>query len=133
MADLDTSRTLIERPFAGRTRRFQLRYGEIEALERTCAAGVGEIILRLVSARFRAADVWETIRLGLEGGGAPEMDATALVMPYQSTALAGHVQLAADILSAAIYGVPAPGKPAGAEATDPATSAPSTRPGDAPA
>ena len=128
MAEIDTSRTLIERPFAGRNRRFQLRYGEIEALERTCGAGIGEIMLRLGTHRFRAADVWETLRLGLEGAGTPEMDATAIVMPYQSTALAGHLQLAADIISAAVTGVPAQGKPVEGEATDPATSPSSTVP-----
>lgn len=127
-AEIDTSRTLIERPFAGRMHRFQLRYGEIESLERHCGAGIGEIMMRLPTHRFRAADIWETIRLGLEGAGAPETDATALVMPYHATALAPHLQLAADILSAAVTGVPAPGKPTGAEGTDPATSAPSTRP-----
>ena len=128
MSEIDTSRTLIERPFAGRVRRFQLRYGEIESLERTCGAGIGEIMLRLGTHRFKAADIWETVRLGLEGAGTPEMDATAIVMPYQSTALAGHLQLAADIISAAVAGVPAPGKPTGGEPIDPATSPSSTRP-----
>lgn len=128
MSDIDTSRTLIERPFAGRMRRFQLRYGEIEALERHCGAGIGEIMLRLGTHRFKAADIIETVRLGLEGGGLEEMDATALIMPYQTQALAAHLQLAADIISAAVTGVPAPGKPEGADdAPAPATSRRSTR------
>ena len=124
--EIDTSRTLIERPFAGRTRKFQLRYGEIEALERQCGVGIGEVMLRLGTHRFKAADIWETVRLGLEGAGMPEMDATAVVMPYHATALAGHLQLAADIISAAVTGVPAPGKPEGAADTAPATSPKST-------
>lgn len=125
---IDTSRTMIDRPFAGAVRRFQLRYGEITTLERICGAGIGEIMLRLGTHRFAAREIWETIRLGLEGGGMAEPDATATVMPYQNTALATHLQLAADILSAAVTGIPASGKETGPENTDPATSAPSTKP-----
>ena len=125
--EIDTSRTLIERPLAGRMRKFQLRYGEIEALERHCGAGIGEIMLRLASHRFKAADVIETVRLGLEGAGMLEIEATALLIPYQSQALATHLQLAADIISAAVTGVPKPGEAPGEVEPAPATSPRSTR------
>lgn len=133
-ARADTSRTAVDRPFAGRTRRFQLRIGEIGELERLCGAGIGAIQLRLAGHQFRFADIREAVRLGLEGGGASEPEATGLVMRYVDRApIAEHIQLAADILSACIAGVPEPededppGKPT-AERTDPATSPPSTAP-----
>lgn len=124
---VDTSRTMIDRPFAGAVRRFQLRYGEISTLERMCGAGVGEIMMRLPTHRFTARDIWETIRLGLEGGGMSEPEATAMVMRYHETALGAHLQLAADILSAAVSGVEIqPGKEEGASPSDQETSPPST-------
>lgn len=132
MSEVDTSRTAIDRLFAGRSRRFQLRIGEIGELERICGAGIGEIMLRLAAHRFRAADIWATIRLGLEGGGEREIVATGLVERYQSQPLGDYIQLAADIISAAVAGVPPP-KPATEGASDdPATSPSSTTPGAAP-
>lgn len=131
---IDTSRTKIDRPFAGAVRPFQLRYGEIETLERMCGAGIGEIMMRLGTHRFKAADIWQTIRLGLEGGGASEPEATALVMPYQTTALSAHLGLAAEILSAAVAGVEVPeGNGDEAGSTEPATSPLSTQPEPEPA
>ena len=130
MSAADTSRTVLHAAFAGRRRRFCLRLGEIEDLERLCGAGVGEIMLRLSTHRFRVADIRETVRLGLQGGGASEPEATALVMGhFDKMPLAEHLQLAADILSAAVAGVPDdPGNGTGARTDDPATSAPSSPP-----
>lgn len=131
---IDTSRTKIDRPFAGAVRPFQLRYGEIETLERMCGAGIGEIMMRLAGHRFRAADIWQTIRLGLEGGGASEPEATALVLPYRETALSAHLQLAADILTAAVSGVEVPeGNGEEAGSIEPETSPQSIRPEHEPA
>lgn len=101
------SRTTVRAPFAGQDRTFRLRLGEIGELERLCSAGIGEIMMRLASHRFRAADIRDTIRLGLEGGGLFEPDATALVMRYLDDEPIGeHLNLAADILTAAVSGVP---------------------------
>lgn len=130
----DTSLTAIDRPFAGQSRRFQLRYGEIGELERVCGAGIGAIMMRVAGHQFSARDVWETIRLGLEGGGMEEPEATATVMRYHGTALAPHLQLVADILCAAVSGVErSAGKEEEAGVSAPATSPPSTPPGDEPA
>ena len=130
MSALDTSRTTIDRPFAGRRRRFRLRIGEMGELERLCSAGIGEIMVRLAAHRFRAADIRETIRLGLEGGGAAEPEATALVMRYLDEAPLGeHLQLAGDILSAAVSGVEVEaGNEHGERSDSPATSPHSTEP-----
>ncbi|TDR94205.1 gene transfer agent family protein [Enterovirga rhinocerotis] len=130
---IDTSRTAIDWPFGGKTRRFQLRLGEISELERLSRAGIGEIMLRLAGHRFYAADVWETIRLGLEGGGMHDALATALVERYHTRPIADYLDLAGKILSAAVTGVEAaePGKEEAA--TSPETSPPSTDPGEWPA
>lgn len=130
MTRADTSRTAHHAAFAGRRRKFQLRIGEIGELERLCGAGLGEIMVRLSAHRFYLADIRETIRLGLEGGGESEPAATALVMRnVDPTPIGEHLQLAADILSAAVTGVPveAPGKDRAAGSDDaPETSPPST-------
>lgn len=130
MSRADTSRTAHFAPFAGRQRKFQLRIGEIGELERLCNAGIGEIMLRLAAHRFRFADIRETVRLGLEGGGASEPEATAVVMrSIDVSPLAEHLQLAADILSAAVSGVPDTGKDqATGSDVAPVTSPPGTPP-----
>jgi hypothetical protein len=105
--------TAIYRDFAGRRRKFELRLGEIGELERLCAAGIGAILLRLSTMQWRYDDIRETVRLGLQGGGASEPDATALAIRYVDARPKGEfLQLAADVLSACIVGVD-PGKAQG--------------------
>lgn len=110
---------------AGRKRAMRLRLGEIESLENLCRAGIGEIALRLVSQTYRLADVRETLRLGLVGGGMSEPAATALIMAHvDNTPLAQYVETAAFVLSAALAGVPPPKPDAEAPTPDgPVTSA----------
>lgn len=130
MKEANTSRTAVDAAFAGRRRTFRLRIGEMGELERLCDAGIGEIMLRLASHRFRVSDIRETIRLGLEGGGMAEPEATALVMRYvDDEPLSDHLQIAADILSAAVSGVPIePGNADREGPSTPATSPVSTPP-----
>lgn len=106
-------------PFAGQKRAFRLRLGEIEALEGLCRAGVGEIAMRLVTQTYKMADVRETLRLGLMGGGMSEPDATATIMAnFDDTPLSPHVEMAAFVLSAALTGVPPPKRQAEAPSND---------------
>lgn len=128
--------TDIVRPFGGRARVFRLRIGEIGELETLCAAGIGEIYLRVATQRYRLADLRETIRLGLIGGGAPPGEADMLVGRYvDGRPIAEYLQLAADILTALHAGAQdaaqdspdEPGKAAGSGG--PATSPPSSPPG----
>ena len=109
MNDIDTSRTLVRAPFAGQERRFQLRIGEMGELERICGGGIGAIFMRLGSHQFGVREVWDTIRLGLEGGGTTAIEATALVMRYHDQPLMDFLPLAGQIVAAAVNGVP-PGK-----------------------
>ncbi|MBY6242841.1 gene transfer agent family protein [Methylosinus sp. Sm6] len=121
--------TAIYRDLAGRRRKLELRLGEIGELERLCGAGIGAILLRLSTMQWRYDDIRETIRLGLQGGGASEPDATAIVMRSLDPAPKGaYLQLAADVLTACVMGVE-PGKEhgEGAESAAPATSPHSTK------
>lgn len=130
MSDTDTGRTIVDAPFAGQRRRFQLRIGEIGELERLTGVGIGATFMRLGSHQFSVREVWDVIRLGLEGGGASAVEATALVMRYQDQPLMDFLPLAGQIIAAAVNGVP-PGKSATegtGDSPDPATS-PSSTPG----
>ena len=107
-----TATTAVFRRFEGRERKFCLR--------------IGEIMLRLSMHRFYASDIWATLRLGLIGGGESRTDADVLVGNVEDSPIADYLQLAADILSAAVSGVEAPGKPmAEGSPSAPETSPPS--------
>lgn len=132
MSGADTSRTLVRAPFAGRQRNFQLRLGEIAELERLCGAGIGEIMARLATHRFGVNDVWEPIRLALEGAGSSPIEAEALVMRYHPPhyPIADFLELAARIVTAAVSGVPeGNGDTEGGATATPATSPSSSEPG----
>jgi hypothetical protein len=102
---VDTSRTVLFADFAGQTRRFFLPLGKIADLERLCGCGIGGIMVRLSTHQFKASDIWETIRLGLEGGGMSGPEATATCMPYHAEPLMWYAELSARILQAAVNGV----------------------------
>ena len=127
----DTSATALYADFAGRTLKFELAIGEIGELERRCAAGIGEIMVRLAAHRFFAHDIAETIRLALIGGGLSQADAETLMRwNVLGRPLAENLQLAGHILEAAVSGVSAPGNPEteGANDAAPETSPSSTDP-----
>jgi hypothetical protein len=114
----ETGRTLVTADFAGRPCRFQLRLGEMAELERLCGAGIGAIFMRLGTHQFSHRDVWDTIRLGLEGGGMSGIAASALVLRYQDDPLMDHLLLAGRIVAAAVNGVPQAGDAAGNAAAE---------------
>ena len=129
MSGPDTGRTAIDADFAGRRRRFCLRLGEMGELERLTGQGIGAIYLRLGTHQFGVTEVWDTIRLGLEGGGTPAVEASALVMRCQDQPIADFLPLASRIVSAAVTGAPVAGKdPAERTSDGPATSPSSTQP-----
>jgi hypothetical protein len=111
--------TRIVRPFAGRDRAFDIApLGAIEALERACGCGMGEILGRLqgrldpftgdAMPLFRHSDIRETIRLALLWGGTPDAEATSLVKEaIDGRPIIEHLRLASEILAAYAYGVDA--------------------------
>jgi hypothetical protein len=107
----DSPVTFTHADFAGRRRKFELRLGEVEELERLCCAnsdtGVGAIMVRLASHQFKVADVRDTIRLGLVGGGLDETAAEALLRRHvDGRPLAQHMGLAMQIVEAFVNGLP---------------------------
>lgn len=101
-----TEKTTIRRRFAGRDRIFRLRLGEIEQLEAACGSGVGGVFVRLATLQHKVADIRETIRLALIGGGLVPSQADQLVEDYVDGApLVENQQLAVDILEALHNGV----------------------------
>lgn len=61
---------------------FRLRIKEIDELQRICGAGVGDIAMRVVHGRPYYRDMYDTIRLGLIGGGLAPVKAKELVDMY---------------------------------------------------
>ncbi|TDX63997.1 tail tube GTA-gp10-like protein [Methylosinus sp. sav-2] len=117
--------------FGGRRRRFCLRIGEIGELEDLCSAGVGAIWRRLALLEFRHADIRETIRLGLIGGGEMQPGAAEALVSrlVDARPLAESVDLAVAIMRALIEGVTEEAKRApGKETAESAPDAPETSP-----
>jgi hypothetical protein len=101
------SNTLIRRPFAGAERSFDLRIGEIQALERACNCGIFGLLVRIGSHQAYASDIRETIRLGLIGGGDTDTASTTLIMQeVDGRPLSEHLPLAAEIIKSVIDGLP---------------------------
>jgi hypothetical protein len=97
---------------------FALRSSQLEELQFKCkgpdgkASGFGEITERVFNGRWYAADIYETIRLGLIGGGMPPVEAVRLTKTYvldQPIAKlddpSNPYQTAKAILSAAMFGL----------------------------
>jgi len=68
--------------FGDGERDFKLPPDLIVELERKTGSGIGGLCRRLFAGDFRHADVTETIRLALIGGGTAPKDADALVAAY---------------------------------------------------
>lgn len=70
--------------WAGGEHPFLLRIGEMLALEKSCGTGIGAVFGRLSSSLtggplWHVADITETLRLGLIGGGAARDEAQSVV------------------------------------------------------
>ncbi len=119
----------IDLDWGGERRRFRLGIGELVALQDRVAAGPVEILNRLRDQTWRVADLKETIRLGLEGGGLAPGEAAALVRRYvEGRPLMESVPVAMVVLASALFTPDdLPGKAAGGE--EGATTAASPSPG----
>lgn len=86
---------------------FQLNIAELEELQELTDAGPEEVFLRVAEGRWRVADIRETLRLGLKGGGMEPIRARAMIDRYAAAgALASHKTLVSAILAAAMLGAP---------------------------
>lgn len=99
---------MIHRAFFGDGEKsFALPSDQIDALERKTGAAIGAIYTRVMTGQFHYADIIETIRLGLIGGGMSPKDAHELVEAFaRPTPIIEAFQLAADILEARWSGTP---------------------------
>lgn len=93
--------------FGDREREFRLTFTLVEELQRLTGVGIGGLFDRLVRTRqFYRADMIETIRLGLIGGGGTPKDAATLVKVYADEVPFMQIYpLAVDIMSATWFGV----------------------------
>nr|WP_313518647.1 gene transfer agent family protein [Brevundimonas diminuta] len=93
---------------------FQLNIAELEELQELTDAGPEEVFLRVTEGRWRVADIRETLRLGLKGGGMEPLRARAMIDRYAAAgALASHKSLVSAILAAAMLGAPDEDHPSG--------------------
>lgn len=72
----------VELEFGDGPHLFALKIAQIEELQDKCGAGIEEIYQRLWTGKSRLEDVFETLRLGLIGGGMPAIPARKLVEQY---------------------------------------------------
>lgn len=91
--------------FGDGERNFLLTPELIVELERKTGAGIGALCRRLFAGDFKHADVCETIRLALIGGGTSPKEADALVAAYAiKRPLSEIFPLAVAILNALWFG-----------------------------
>ena len=92
---------MITRFFGDGDHAFALTGPMILELERTAGAGIGTICRRVPAGTFTLADLIETIRLALIGGGMPPKRAAELVQTYAdpTRGLGELMILAVDILT----------------------------------
>ncbi|MCP2209444.1 gene transfer agent family protein [Bradyrhizobium diazoefficiens] len=89
---------------------FKLTPALIGELETKCGSGVGMIANRLFSRNFAQADVTETIRCALIGGGVSPKRAHELIVAYvEGRPLIETYELAAKILERTLFGNPSKG------------------------
>jgi hypothetical protein len=86
-------------------RTFRLAIGQLRELEEKCNAGFLDIFYRLINRKAYVDDVYQTIRLGLIGGGATPVEALTLCARYvEGAPWIENVAIAIAILGAAIIG-----------------------------
>lgn len=103
---LGTRRQDVTVEFGDGEYRFKMGIGEFERLQEKCDAGPPLVLERLATNRWMVADVVETVRLGLEGGGTPPAIVVGLVNRYvKQRPLGENVQLAQIVLLAGVMGV----------------------------
>jgi Phage tail tube protein, GTA-gp10 len=100
--------------FGDAERDFTLTPTLIVELERVTGAGIGALAKRLFAGQFKHADMLETIRLALIGGGETPQVAASLVLVYAAERPINEVlPVAVAILETAFFGVKTPARAEG--------------------
>lgn len=101
--------TYVELDWADGRYKFQLHGAQIEELEKKTDAGFGALYRRVMSGNWRHADIVETIRLALIGGGMSALEAKRKVDFYAEQPFAegddSPVSAAMAVLNAVMLGV----------------------------
>lgn len=96
----------LDLPFADGTYTFRLAIGGLEELQEKTNVGPMVLLRRLLAGEWRVADLRETIRIGLIGGGMAPQEARKLVDRYvDAGGLLEAVPIATGIVGAALQGV----------------------------
>lgn len=97
----------IELVWPGGEHTFDLRLGELQALQDACDAGPEFILNRIMAGQWRHSDLFDTIRLGLIGGGMERSAAMKVTRDaFDRHGLVAFKITASSILGQALYGVP---------------------------
>lgn len=92
--------------WAGKERLFRLSFGGVLDLEEATGDGIGHVFIRVAGGRFKAGDVYHTIRLGLVGGGMSVLDARrAMDRHFDTRPYMENASVAGEILSSLMVGV----------------------------
>lgn len=120
----------VELEFGDGWHTFRLPLARLAELQEKCKAGIGTIYVRVLSGEFYAEDLYETVRLGLIGGGMAGPEARRMIERYcNDWPLDRWHKLAVSVLAASMHGYRAPteeegpGEPEAAPETG-STSAP---------
>lgn len=89
-------------------RSFALTGPMIVELERLTGSGIGAVMQRVTGLEFRHADLVETIRLALIGGGASDQEAHAIVAAYVTDRPIREVHPLAAAILQHLWAGPAP-------------------------
>jgi hypothetical protein len=82
---------------------FWLNLGELRALEQACDAGFMLIWSRMISGQPRVDDIYQTIRLGLIGGGMlPDKAATLTAKAFEESSIMTLMRTAEPVLRISI-------------------------------
>lgn len=101
----------VDLEFADGTHRFRLTTRGIAELQELCQAGIGTIYRRVVSGEYFDADVKETVRLALVGGGMEGPEARKLMNRYcDRWPIERWHRLSMAILVTAMHGYTPPGE-----------------------
>lgn len=118
----------VELDWADGRHRFRLALGELEELQEKTGVGPFVLLQRLISGDWRTADVRETLRIGLIGGGLKPLEALPLIRRYVdgSSHWIENAMFAKVVVMAAISGAPEeePGKSDAPEAETEVSNSP---------